>query len=64
MDLRSKLEEIEKSYKEIETKMADPAVANDPAMMQDLGRKHSEMATVVDAFMHYEEVQKALDGAM
>ena len=63
MDLRSKLEEIEKSYKEIETKMADPAVANDPAMMQDLGRKHSEMATVVDAFMHYEAVQKALDGA-
>lgn len=60
MDLVSKLQEIEKSFKEIEAKMADPEVASDPKEMQSLGRKHSELAPVVDAFMEYEKVQRGI----
>ena len=63
MDLVSKLQEIEKSFKEIEQKMADPEVANDPQEMQSLGRKHSELAPVVDAFMEYEKVQSGISDA-
>jgi len=63
MDLRSKLEEIEKSYKEIETRMADPEVANDQQEIQSLAKKHSELEPVVDAFMHYEAVSKAFNEA-
>ena len=63
MDLVSKLQEIEKSFKEIEEKMADPEVANDPQEMQSLGRKHSELAPVVDAFMEYEKVQRGIADA-
>ena len=63
MDLLSKLQEIERSFKEIEERMAMPGVANDPQQMQELGRKHSELAPVVEAFMEYEAVVKAIKEA-
>ena len=51
MELISKLREIEKSYKEIEQKMADPEVANNPKEMQSLGKKHVDLSQIVEAFM-------------
>jgi peptide chain release factor 1 len=63
MDLLSKLQEIERSFKEIEERMAMPGVASDPQQMQELGRKHSELAPVVEAFMEYEAVVKAIKEA-
>lgn len=56
MELMNKLREIEQSYKEIETRMADPEVANDPQEMQSLGKKHVDLTPIVDAFMQYESV--------
>ena len=63
MDLRAKLEEIEKSYKEIETKMADPEVVNNQEELQQLAKKHSELEPVMEAFMRYEKAKQSLDEA-
>ena len=56
MDLISKLKEVERSYKEIEEKMADPAISNDPKEMQVLGKKHVDLTPIMEAFMEYEKV--------
>ena len=58
MELMQKLREIEASYKEIEARMADPEVANDPREMQSLGKKHVDLTPIVDAFMQYLERNK------
>lgn len=63
MELLSKLKEIENSYKEIEERMADPDVANDPHEMQSLGKKHVDLAPIVEAFMNYEAVISAISDA-
>ncbi|MDL2297901.1 peptide chain release factor 1 [Synergistaceae bacterium OttesenSCG-928-D05] len=63
MDLRAKLKEIEESYIEIEAKMADPEVANNPQEMQVLGKKHADLSSVVDAFRNYENVLQGIKDA-
>ncbi len=63
MELISKLKEIEQSYKEIEARMADPEVANDPQEMQSLGKKHVDLTPIVDAFMQYESVIQGIKDA-
>ena len=63
MELMQKLREIEASYKEIEARMADPEVANDPREMQSLGKKHVDLTPIVDAFMQYENVLKGIEDA-
>ena len=63
MDLMQKLKEIEASYKEIEARMADSEVANDPHEMQLLGKKHADLTPIVDAFMEYEKVLKGIEDA-
>ncbi|MCD7953230.1 MAG: peptide chain release factor 1 [Synergistaceae bacterium] len=63
MELIDKLKEIEASYRELEQKMADPAVANDPQEMQQLGKKHVDLAPIVDAFSQYEAVLQGIEDA-
>lgn len=63
MDITAKLREVEKSYKEIEDRMSDPDIANNPQEMQGLGRKHSELAPIVDAFREYEKVIQGIADA-
>lgn len=63
MDITAKLREVEKSYKEIEDRMSDPEIANNPQEMQGLGRKHSELAPIVDAFREYEKVIQGIADA-
>lgn len=63
MDITAKLKEIEKSYREIEDKMSDPIIANNPQEMQQLGRKHSELTPIVDAFREYEKVIQGIADA-
>lgn len=63
MELLSKLREIEQSYKEIEARMGEPDVANDHREMQSLGKKHSDLRLIVDAFMQYEAVIKGIEEA-
>ncbi len=63
MELIDKLKEIEASYRELEQKMADPAVDNDPQEMQQLGKKHVDLAPIVDAFSKYEAVLQGIADA-
>ena len=44
------LAELERRYVELEHLMADPAVATDPAKLQDYGRERAELEEVVAAF--------------
>ena len=63
MELIDKLKEIEAGYREIEAKMADPEVANDPKEMQALGKKHVDLAPIVEAFSQYEAVLQGIEDA-
>lgn len=61
LELIDKLKEIEASYRELEQKMAQPEIANDPREMQDLGKRHVELTPIVDAFAEYESVLKGIE---
>lgn len=63
MDLTAKLKEIEQSYRELEMKMSDSEIANNPQEMQLLGKKHSELTPVVDVFRKYEKVIQGMADA-
>lgn len=61
MELMSKLREIEKSYKEIEARMGEQDVANDQHEMQSLGKKHSDLTPIVEAFIKYESALQEIE---
>lgn len=63
MDLTAKLKEVEQSYRDIEVRMSDPEVANNPKEMQLLAKKHSELAPVVEAFQKFEKVTREIEDA-
>jgi len=56
MELWNKLEEVEKTYKEVESRMAEPGVASNQAEMQALGRKHVELEPLVNTYHEYKRV--------
>jgi peptide chain release factor 1 len=60
MEFWSKLEEVEETYRDIETRMSDPNVVSNPAEMQALGRKHVELEPVVAAFDEYRRVLREI----
>jgi peptide chain release factor 1 len=61
MEIWNKLEEIEETYKEIENRMADLAVASNPSEMQVLGKKHVELEPLVSAFDEYRKSAREAD---
>ena len=63
MELWNKLEEVEQTYREIETRMSDPAVSSNPAEMQVLGKKHVELEPVMDAYNEYKRVMREIEGS-
>ncbi len=63
MELWSKLEEVEKTYREVESRMAEPGVASNPAEMQVLGKKHVELEPIVEAYHEYKRVSQEIGDA-
>ena len=63
MELWNKLEEVEKTYREVESRMAEPGVASNPAEMQVLGRKHVELEPIVEAYHEYKRVAGEIEDA-
>ncbi|MDL2263494.1 peptide chain release factor 1 [Synergistaceae bacterium OttesenSCG-928-I11] len=61
MDLWNKLEEVETTYRDIETRMSDPAVASNPSEMQVLGKKHVELVPLMDAWTEYKRIVREID---
>jgi peptide chain release factor 1 len=60
MELWDKLEEVEKTYREVESRMAEPGVASNPAEMQVLGKKHVELEPIIQAYNEYKRVTKEI----
>ncbi|MDH4116109.1 MAG: peptide chain release factor 1 [Acidimicrobiia bacterium] len=48
--LEARLAEIQRSFSEIESQLADPEVIADPSRLADLGRRHSELRQIVDLY--------------
>ena len=58
-DLDKKLSALESRHNELETLMADPATASDPALLQRYGREYASLNDVVGL---YQELRKTRDG--
>lgn len=63
MDLINKLKEVEASFQEIEQKMGDPEIAQNPREIQSLNKKRVELTPIVEAFSRYEAVLKGIQDA-
>lgn len=63
MDIQKKLKEIETRFIELEEKMSDPAVAGDIKLMTELGKKHAELAPVVECWRLYERAENDIEEA-
>ena len=61
MELWNKLEEVERTYNEVESRMAVPGVASNPAEMQTLGKKHVELEPIITAFNEYKRISREID---
>ncbi|MCA1840034.1 MAG: PCRF domain-containing protein, partial [Actinobacteria bacterium] len=54
MDLpESRLKDMETRFEEVERALADPASGSDPDKLRTLGKEHSELKAVVDAWRQY-----------
>jgi peptide chain release factor 1 len=59
INLKGKLEAIERDYLDIEGKMADPGVASNPKELQSLGKKRAQLEPVVETFRSYRDALKS-----
>jgi len=57
----SRLQEIEKRYKELGRLMADPKVASDPARLTELAREHSSLEELVTLHRAHRETRQELE---
>ncbi|MDR3331633.1 MAG: peptide chain release factor 1 [Synergistaceae bacterium] len=63
MDLWSKLEEVERTFREVESRMSEPDVATNQAEMQALGKKHSELEPLMTTLDEYKRVSGEMEGS-
>src|SRR5215211_2124232 len=59
--LLTTLSEIDRRYRELDHLQADPAVATDPAKLQEYGRERAELEEVVAAYDEYRTVERAIE---
>ncbi len=55
-----RLEELVEKHRELTEKLADPALASDPAAIAETGKKLSELAPVVELYREIEKVERQL----
>ncbi|MGI9254492.1 MAG: PCRF domain-containing protein, partial [Thermomicrobiales bacterium] len=55
------LGDIERRFEDLERQMADPAVATNPARLQEIGRERSEMENLVGAWREWRGVETAIE---
>ncbi|MDR3254485.1 MAG: peptide chain release factor 1 [Synergistaceae bacterium] len=60
MELWDKLAELEKTYDEVESRMAEPGVASNPSEMQTLGKKHVELEPIILAYNEYKRISREM----
>lgn len=57
------IEEIERSYDELNAQLADPDIIGDRARYGDVARKHAELQAVHELSRRYREAQRTVDDA-
>ncbi len=58
-----KLEDVEKRYEELTTKISDPEVISKTSEWQKLMKEHSDMTPIVEKYREYKKVQKNYEEA-
>jgi peptide chain release factor 1 len=58
--LLNTLADIEQRYEELESQMADPAVATDPQRLQEIGRERAELDGVVSTYRDLRGTEEAI----
>jgi peptide chain release factor 1 len=61
MEIWDKLGEVESTYRDVQTRMADPNVASNLSELHALGKKHSELEPLILAYEEYKRVKKEID---
>jgi protein subunit release factor A len=59
-----KLKGVEDRFKELERQLSDPKVVQDRDAYQKYIREHAEIASVVEAFRQYKQVDRELDDSL
>ncbi len=60
MDFGKKLEEVEKTYIELERLLTLPEVVSDPRELQKVAKRHSDLSPIVDTYRLYERAREDL----
>jgi peptide chain release factor 1 len=63
MDLKPKLDEIERTYEDLNTKLADPEVYQDQQRYQALSKTHADMAEIVNKYREHRKILQELEDA-
>jgi peptide chain release factor 1 len=58
-----RLDEIQARFEEVETSLADPGLASRPNELRSLGKEHSELRPVVEAWREYQRATADLEQA-
>jgi peptide chain release factor 1 len=61
--LMETLGDIDRRYKELDQLFADPAIATDPARLQEIGRERAELEEVVTTYNEFEATESAIADA-
>jgi peptide chain release factor 1 len=56
-----KLEEVENRYEELNARLADPELSNNPEKYQKLAKEHAEVEEVVELYDEYRQVDEELE---
>jgi len=57
-ELKQRLDEILRRYRELERQLADPAVASDPAKVATVAREHGQLARVARRYEQYLDITR------
>ncbi len=61
--LMDTLGEINRRYQELDELFADPAIATDPARLQEIGRERAELEEIVSTYNEFEATESAIADA-
>ena len=60
MLMLNKLREIESRYEELNIQLSTPEIIADTQLYQKIAKAHSELATIVDKFRQWKDLEKSL----
>jgi peptide chain release factor 1 len=60
MDLEDKLNEVERSYRDLEERLSDPGVASNPLEVSKLAKRYAELGHMVSKYREYKGVVSKL----